>query len=27
MADKAGVPGELKITKVSQQGAHVVSVG
>mgnify|MGYP002640891192 CR=1 FL=1 len=27
MADKAGVPGELKITKVSQLGAHVVSVG
>ena len=27
MADKAGVPGDVKITKVSQQGAHVVSVG
>ena len=27
MADKAGVPGDIKITKVSQQGAHVVEVG
>ena len=27
MADKAGVPGDVKITKVSHQGAHVVSVG
>ncbi len=27
MADKAGVPGDVKVTKVSPQGAHVVSAG
>ena len=27
MADKAGVPGEVKVTKVSPQGAHVMSSG
>ena len=27
MADKAGVPGDVKVTKVSLQGAHVVSAG
>ena len=27
MADKAGVPGDVKVTKVSPQGAHVVASG
>lgn len=27
MADKAGVPGDVKVTKVSPQGAHVMSSG
>ena len=27
MADKAGVPGDVKVTRVSAQGAHVVSSG